>query len=395
MPSTITFFPVDNGDMTLLKFGDADATTLLVDINIRQDADDPDGDARDVAKDLRDRLKRDANGRPYVDAFLLSHPDQDHCRGLERHFYLGPLADYPDDKKSDKDKKIVIREMWSSPIVFRRASKNHTLCSDAQKFNAEARRRVKRNRDTGFAVGEGDRIQIMGEDVDGKTDDLGPIVRKVDTSFSIINGKYSSYFSAYLLAPIDAKDDEELVECLAKNQSSVIMNITLAADALHPDGAKFLTGGDAEVFIWNRQWQRHKDNKGVLEYDLLQTPHHCSWHSLSEDSWSDLGEKVKVDADARKALSQTRGGATIVASCKPIKDDDSDPPCIRAKREYVDIANDAKGQFFCTGEYPNADAVEPLEFTVSRQGLQAPSKKQAAAKLAAVVSSARTPMPHG
>jgi hypothetical protein len=116
------------------------------------------------------------------------------------------------------------------------------------------------------------------------------------------------------------------------------------------------------------------------------TPHHCSWHSLSKDSWSDLGEKVKVDADARKALSQTRGGATIVASCKPIKDDDSDPPCIRAKREYVDIVNDAKGQFFCTGEYPNADAVEPLEFTVSRQGLQAPSKKQAAAKLAAVVS---------
>ena len=128
MPSTITFFPVDNGDMTLLKFGDADATTLLIDINIRQDADDPDGDARDVAKDLRDRLKRDAKGRPYVDAFLLSHPDQDHCRGLERHFYLGPLADYPDDKKADKDKKIVIREIWSSPIVFRRASKNHTLC---------------------------------------------------------------------------------------------------------------------------------------------------------------------------------------------------------------------------------------------------------------------------
>jgi hypothetical protein len=41
MPTTITFFPVDNGDMTLIKFGDLDATTLLIDINIRQDADDP------------------------------------------------------------------------------------------------------------------------------------------------------------------------------------------------------------------------------------------------------------------------------------------------------------------------------------------------------------------
>ena len=97
MPTTLTFFPVDNGDMTLIKFGDTAATTLLIDVNIRQDADDPDGDARDVAKDLRDRLKKDEKGRPFVDAFLLSHPDQDHCRGLARHFHLGPLADYPDD----------------------------------------------------------------------------------------------------------------------------------------------------------------------------------------------------------------------------------------------------------------------------------------------------------
>jgi hypothetical protein len=29
--------------MTLIKFGDLDATTLLIDVNIRQDADDPDG----------------------------------------------------------------------------------------------------------------------------------------------------------------------------------------------------------------------------------------------------------------------------------------------------------------------------------------------------------------
>ena len=71
MPTTITFFPVDNGDMTLIKFGDLDATTLLIDINIRQDADDPGKDVRDVAKDLRERLKKDENGRPYVDAFLL------------------------------------------------------------------------------------------------------------------------------------------------------------------------------------------------------------------------------------------------------------------------------------------------------------------------------------
>src|SRR5256885_5291968 len=27
-------------------------------------------------------------------------------------------------------------------------------------------------------------------------------------------------------------------------------------------------------------------------------------------------------------------------------------PCIRAKREYVTIVDEAKGEFYCTGEYP-------------------------------------------
>jgi len=395
MPTTITFFPVDCGDMTLIRFGDVDATTLLIDVNIRMDADDPEGEARDVAKDLRGQLKKDANGRPYIDAFLLSHPDQDHCRGLTRHFHLGPLSDYPDDKKDYKDKKIVIREMWSSPIVFRRASKNHTLCDDAKAFNTEARRRVKANRDGYFLVGEGDRIQIMGKDIDGKTDDLGPIVRLVDQSFNKINGRTSNYFSALLLAPIDASDDEELEASLVKNESSVIINFTLAADVLSPDGAKFLTGGDAEVFIWNRQWSRHKGDPTVLEYDLLQTPHHCSWHSLSYDSWSEKREDAKVDEDARKALSQTRKGAVIVASCKPIADDDSDPPCIRAKQEYVDIVTVVKGAFYCTGEYPKADAVEPMVFTVTAEGVALAQRREAGSKASAVLSSTLNPLPHG
>ena len=39
MPASIVFFPVDNGDMTLITL--ADGRTILVDINIRQDADNP------------------------------------------------------------------------------------------------------------------------------------------------------------------------------------------------------------------------------------------------------------------------------------------------------------------------------------------------------------------
>lgn len=84
------FFPVSNGDMTLIRLDNGQ--TILVDVNIRGDADDDDDDTPDVASDLRDRLKRDIEGRLYVDAFLLSHPDQNHITGLRNHFHLGPLS---------------------------------------------------------------------------------------------------------------------------------------------------------------------------------------------------------------------------------------------------------------------------------------------------------------
>jgi hypothetical protein len=367
--TTVIYFPVDNGDMTLIALGDAQATKVLIDCNIREAADDPEDDTHDVAKNLRARLRRDARKRPYVDAFLLSHPDQDHCRGLKKHFYLGPPEDYPDDKKPDQEKRIFIRELWSSPLVFRRASKSFVLCEDANAFSAEARRRVKVNRDKKFTrVDEGNRILILGEDENGKTDDLGPILVKVDQSFSRVNWLQNQFFTARLLGPLEMSEDEETEEELSKNHSSVILNMRLAFDAAQSTVGKLLSGGDAEVGIWERLWGKYRFNRTALQYDMLQTPHHCSWHSLSYDSWSELEDEAEVCADARSALSQILAGGKIVASSCPIHDDDNDPPCWGAKREYEAISKAAKGAFYCTGEYPSAKAVTPLEFTVSAKG---------------------------
>ena len=127
MTPTVTFFPVDNGDMTLVQL--ETGRTILIDINIRQLDDD--GEVRDVLADLRARLPKDKLKRHYVDAMLLTHPDQDHCRGLVDHFHLGPLADYVEPDEGGDD-KIVIREMWSSPMVYRRRPAGDPLCPDAK-----------------------------------------------------------------------------------------------------------------------------------------------------------------------------------------------------------------------------------------------------------------------
>lgn len=393
MAARLSFFPVGCGDMTLVQTETNEY--ILIDCHIRAAADDPDSDdVPDVAQQLRDRLPRDDDDRPYVDAMMLSHPDKDHCCGLSAHFHLGPIANYP--ANSDK---IVIREMWSSPIVFRRASSNHVLCDDAKAWAAEARRRVDAFRTLGACLDQ-ERILIMGEDIDGKTDDLGDILVKTGETWTEINGTDNAAFSALLLAPLKTDDDEE-EKLLSKNNSSIVSRMVLASGST-VDACAFLTGGDAEVAIWEKIWARnggHADAR--LSYDLLQAPHHCSWHSLSHDSWSKCGEDAEVSPDARNALSQARDGAFIVASSKTITDDDSDPPCIRAKREYEAILDTVSdGTFICVADTGS----EPLEYDVKPGGLTRVTKASssstaATASVAASVGASavigRQPLSHG
>lgn len=386
MTSNLSFFPVDNGDMLLIKT-ESD-NTLLIDLNIRLAADDPDDNTPDVAKMLRDRLNRDTDGKLYVDALLVSHPDKDHCTGLRKHFHLGPSHEW-----SSVADKIFIREIWSSPMVFRRASKNHILCEDAKAFNAEARRRVRKYRDTKGSVHDGDRILILGEDENGKTDDLNEILIRVDDTFSCINGNFDPSMTVRLLGPLPSSDNDE-EQILSKNNSSTILQFSLAGNRI-PDSCRFLTGGDAEVSIWEKLWSRHYWRSDWLSYDILQAPHHCSWHSLSYDSWSEKGEDAEVCDDARKALSQARSGAIIVSSSIPIKDNSDDPPCIRAKREYVDIVDNVNGSFKCVGEYPSEKSPDVMEFEIGNNGPRLKTKQM---KTSVAVSSGiigRQPLSHG
>jgi hypothetical protein len=378
-----SLFHVDNGDMTLFEL--ESGRRVLVDINVREAADDGEDDTPDVIKQLRKKLDRDNDGRLYVDGFLNTHPDADHIRGLKKHFHLGDLSTW-----SKADDKIIIREMWSSPIVFRRAKAkddDHVLCEDAEAWRNEARRRVKKFRADG-SLGDGNRIVILGEDVDGKTDDLGDILVKVDEVFTKICGTTDTSFEARLLAPMPAADEEE-EEVLTKNNSSVIMRLDLKVSKV--TRGRFLLGGDAEVAIWERIWERNKKWPERLEYDVLIAPHHCSWHSLSYDSWSEMGEKAKVSELARNALGQALDGALIVASSKTIKDDENDPPCIRAKREYIDVLDAVKGEFKCVADGPGDD---PLVIEISSAG---PRIKRAAfaVSVAAGTGIGSQPLAHG
>lgn len=389
MTASITFFPVDNGDMTLVTFDNGQ--TLLIDLHVRQAADNPDDDKPDVIAQLRERLTRDEKGRMFVDGFLLSHPDKDHIGGLERHFHLGPPGDWV-----KADDKILIREMWSSPVVFRRVCKSHVLCDDAKAWAKEARRRVKLYHDAQSMGIEGDRIQIMGEDIDRKTDDILGIVVKTEALVTSLNGMAAGAFEARLLAPLPQGDDEELDELLAKNRSSVILRFSIRG-AGYLDRCRFLTGGDAQVAIWERLWGKHGTfHSDWLQYDILQAPHHCSWRSLSYDSYSIYGEDAEVCDDARSALAQTRKGAIVVASSKTIDPNDADPPSDRAKREYISIVDDDEDRFICVADTWESEE-EPLTYEITANGVIKAVKRAAKAAVTAlgIGATAAQARPHG
>ena len=391
MSTQITFFPVANGDMTLIELDDKHQTKILIDINIRESADDDDERPFDAAGELKRRLKKDDKGRPYVDAFLQTHPDHDHLNGLMKHFHLGPVEDYADSKDKDEH-KIIIYEIWSSPIVWRRADRrtNHTLCEDAKAFNTEAKRRVNLFREQKKIGGTGDRIRIIGEDENGNTDGLDTILARIDTTFTKVNERETGMIEINVLAPLPSLDDKNNEALLTKNHSSVILQLRIASQPGQAKNNWILCGGDAEVAIWRELWWKHQKDPSRLRYDILLTPHHCSWHSLSEDSWS-KSPNPKVDYDARSALSQTNSKAILIASSNPIKNDKNDPPCWGAKQEYEDIGKNVGGSFLCTG----TNDQQPIEIRLTSEGPQMSAKRAPNVTLGAGLASAAKPKAHG
>ena len=129
--SSIYHFPVGNGDMTLLKIAsNARYYYVMVDMHIRQSSM-VDEDKCDVFSELHNLLEKDSQGRPYIDALVLTHPDEDHIRGYKKYFHQGSPESYTPPKKGEKG-CVFVNEIWSSPIIFRQ----HNLCDDARRFRA-------------------------------------------------------------------------------------------------------------------------------------------------------------------------------------------------------------------------------------------------------------------
>src|SRR5260370_9055720 len=115
------FWPVGTGDSTTIVVDDDHV--IQVDLHDMAKADSDDAIVTPVVDALAACLPK-RNGRPHLAVFVLTHADQDHCRGF-----------------ADLLKSVTIGALWATPRVWREdEDAEAVICDGARAFQEGAER---------------------------------------------------------------------------------------------------------------------------------------------------------------------------------------------------------------------------------------------------------------
>lgn len=352
MKHSIKFYPVGNGDCSLITIGGANKK-MMFDCNFRQKAEDENDEMYDVLGDLLDNeLTTKKCGLPFLDAFLLTHPDQDHCRSFADKFYLGdPDAVSPSAKD---EKKILIGELWYSPRVFEEQTGD--LNADAKAFKKEAKRRMALYKsDPRKADKDGNRIRIIGWTDNPDLKGLEDRIVTPGNTISEVNGTNCRYFEMFIHAPF--KND---ISGEDRNMTSIVSQLRFDSEKEHQVARIFLAG-DTEWRIIEEIMDKTSDDNN-LKWDLLEAPHHCSYKFFADDREDDPNQK------SLDFLEKRESNAFVISSSKVVKQNSDNPPCQKAKNRYTDRVG--KSNFLCTSGTSEDKSDKPIIFVIDNDGLK-------------------------
>ena len=352
----IKFYPVDNADTTLIKT--KDSLTIQVDCQIRSQDEKKPGEVKiyDVKKDIINELER-KNKNLTLDLFVLSHPHSDHCIGFEGNYYCGDPDKYAQENRENDE--ILIGELWVTQMIF-----GNDICEQAKAIRREAKRRRKLFEENPLEANkEGNRLRIIGyNDEDKKVDGLHYIPGE---TVNLFNGKPSSLLEVFIHAPFKAdlitgKADKD------HNATSIVMQISFRNEPYGAIKSRVILGGDADHYIWEKVLckSQAKGNEDRLVWDILLSPHHCSWSFFNDRPYDD--NKVPK-AYSLEFLDYHTKNAYVVASSKKILDDDNNPPHYQAKLEYEKKVGSS--HFRNTAIHKSEVAPKSLEFVIDQDGL--------------------------
>lgn len=375
----VIYWPVGTGDSTTLVLKPGELV-VQIDLHHMAKAETPDVPEWEVIDHLIPLLPKGSNGRPYLAAFILTHPDQDHVKGF-----------------AELLRRVDIGELWHTPKIFRDRKKGsgETYCEDAKAFRNEAHRRRKAMCDHPQTVRSGDRLRVIGHDdvlneeqYKGLPDSCKS--RPGDKVAYVDGLDRSQDFHAFIHAPFvddQAKD---------KNNTSLALNVVINEGEKY---GQFFFFGDREYPTIKRIFEQTEktkaagrgDNTAYLMWDVMLCAHHCSKAVMY---WQEEGEAVKsFKPDIMAYLekyNRDKKGYIVSSSVADFKDEEgANPPHKKAREKYQGVVK--PGRFICTHEYPTKADPRPLVFTVDESGCSLADirpKDAGLASMAAAVSSA-------
>ncbi len=360
--ATIRFFPVGNGDCTLLWVGE---TRVLVDLSPRIKRGDPHFDVDETRDALLPLVKRD-DGRYVIETFSLTHPDKDHLLYAEDLLHLGAPDEY--DPESGR---ILVEEIIYVPASF--DAVDQELSGDGKAIQREIDRRLGCDGTAGNVVSALLRPQDASPAAD-RVFSVGDIIGSFGASIS------DTRLSALVYGPRATLDPQ------CRNDLSSIMQFRVTpAGSVSP--VRLLLGGDAPWEAWE-DIHDNEDQEGFT-YDLMLAPHHCSWSAFAASSDDEASKKVV------ELFEHRQDEAKVVASSFAIKTEVR-PPSEKAADIYKNIVGDSN--FYCTGEYPQEDELQPIVFEITSYGVKElpPETGEKGGEGAAVASLIRrTPQKYG
>jgi hypothetical protein len=366
---SVYFWPVGTGDSTTFVVR-PNEIIFQVDLRHSKKSEDDDTDCAPVIDYLEEHLPK-VDGKPYLSAFAITHPDKDHIQGFKELL-----------------ERVTVGELWFSPRIFREHDDDpDSLGEDAMAFRDEAHRRVTGTIEAGGDPGAGDRVRLIGwddlleeEHYEGFPQEFfsvpGNVVQLLD------GADLAGEFRVFIHAPFKQGSDEDVGD---RNDTSLALQVVFGDD---PAAGGVLLFGDHKYPVIRTIFDVSKahGNEDNLKWQVLLAPHHCSKSVMyqTEDEKLVLKQDILDDFEA----AQVDAGYVVASSnCMPKSNNDGDnPPHALAKARYQEIVT---GGFVCT--HDDGGHAEPLKFTVDGSDIQYAGIKSVAKSggLTAAVAEAR------
>lgn len=371
----IIFYPVCNGDTSQIILDNG--KRFLFDFRHQKKSEEEGSKDFNLKKHLKDEL--DKQKRDYFDVVAFTHGDKDHICNSTKVFELLHATKYQGNGR------IKIKELWVPAAMILETAANDEQSDEFAIWRQEARYRLRKGKSI-RVFSKPEKLKQWLEENDLSLDDRRSLITdagQLVPNFTLGVDQVEFFCHSPFIKHVDEGDD-------LRNEAALIFQVRFEVSGTR---FNYLAVGDSkhEVLEDIVNITDYHGNKDRLDWNLFNSPHHCSYLAIGPDK----GEKETVPVkNVEKLLLHGQKDAYIVSSSNPIGSDkdayaQQQPPHIQAKNTYVKYLQKVGGRkFLVTMEEPSEAKPQPIVFEISADG-----SKLALTKSVGVASIITSPAP--